>query len=197
MMIKLIDLLREAKQVGTLYHFTYAPDLLSILESNKLNASKTLGYSNIDFRGRANNDLKTEPHVSFTRGNIAKNRDIINYSKARNLPVGLEVDGDKLSNNYAITPYSMFDVPKIDHPDGNYEYGTPGELEERVYSSISNLNQYLISILITKRIAAEYDREEFIDYINTIKQYGIPIKYFIFPNRESSEREFLDSYERF
>jgi hypothetical protein len=196
-MIKLLDILNEAKQVGTLYHFTYAPDLLSILESNKLNASKTLGYNNIDFRGKANSNLKTKPHVSFTRGNIAKNRDIINYSKVRNLPVGLEVDGDKLSNSYVITPYSMFNIPKINYPDGNYEYGTPGELEERVYNTISNLNQYLISILITKRIAAEYDKEELIDYISAIKKYGIPIKYFIFPNKESSEREFLDNYEEF
>jgi hypothetical protein len=196
-MIKLIDILKEAKQVGTLYHFTNTSNLLNILKSNKLNATITDNYKDIDFRGKTKNNFNIKPHVSFTRGNIAKNRNIINYSKISNSPVGLEINGDKLSNKYAIVPYSMTDTPKIDHPDTYHEYGTPGELEERVYKNINDLNQYIISVLITKRIAGDYDKKKLIDYINTIKQYNISIKYFIVPNKESSEEEFLKKYEEF
>ena len=197
-MIKLIDILNEAKQVGVLYHFTRYLNLLDILKSNKLKASITTGYENVDFRGK-NTNFEIKPHVSFTRSNVAKNPNVANsnYSKmqTREVSVGLEIDGDKLSTRYNIVPYSMFDNPKIKHPDAIFLFGTPAEFEERVYKDIDNLRQYILSILITIKIVESLDKEEIIDYINFLKKYNIPIKYFA--NREISEKEFLKALNHY
>lgn len=79
-MIKLTDLLNEAKQVGTLYHYTENWLLEKIVESNTLLAP-----------------------VSFTR---SKNKETVFWIGAE---AALVIDGDKLSNNYKIRPYQSHD----------------------------------------------------------------------------------------
>ena len=96
-MIKLVDLLKEiteAKQVGTIYHFTN--DLEKILQTNALKATKI-------------KDLPTHPGVvSFTR-TPHRTFDIARYSDSV-----LVINGDKLSNKYKISP---FKDPKVDWED--------------------------------------------------------------------------------
>jgi hypothetical protein len=75
-MIRLKDLLKEAKQVGTIYHFTTLGGLQSILESDVLRAQRD--------------------YISFTR-----NKSYYPWSTT----VKISVDGDKLSNHYKIEPY--------------------------------------------------------------------------------------------
>jgi hypothetical protein len=94
-MIKLIDILREAKQVGILYHFTDEEGLRGILESNELLAS----YQNA-------------AHVSLTRDkngwHVGTGDNIFRIS----------LDGDKISNKYKIRPYEW---SQLDRGSGNTE----------------------------------------------------------------------------
>jgi hypothetical protein len=82
-MIKLIALLKEARQVGTLYHFTNVRGLESIVQTDTFRA--TPAYVNAEPTDR----------VSFTR----------NKNFYWNI-IRISVDGDKLSNKYKTTPFS-------------------------------------------------------------------------------------------
>lgn len=138
-MIKLTTLLKEsileAKQVGTIYHFTN--DLEKILQTNTLKAtsvkSSSIPLSTVSFT--------RTPHRTF---------DIARYSDSV-----LVVDGDKLSNNYKISP---FKDPKVDWED---------EMEERIFSDIPNIDQYIIKVILFKD---EFDE----DVIPLLKEKNIP-----------------------
>jgi len=108
--IKLIDILKEAKQVGTLYHSTSGDNLISILKSNSLKTGMPSPYTN---------EIPTA--IFFTRNK--------NYRPGE---YTIEVDGDKLSNNYKIRPYDSI--------------GNRGEAEEYINKTIENLSKYLINI---------------------------------------------------
>jgi hypothetical protein len=75
-MIKLLDILKEAKQSGILYHYTENWLLEKIIESNTLLAP-----------------------ISFTR---SKDKKTVSWIDAE---VALVIDGDKLSTKYKIRPY--------------------------------------------------------------------------------------------
>jgi hypothetical protein len=112
-MIKLTDLLNEAKQVGPLYHFTEFNGLKGILSSNTL---KVGDDSTFDSGGNVGN-------VSLTRD---KNMWISDYR--------IELDGNKLSDNYKITPYA-FDYDR-------------GEAEEYINRDIKNIKNYITGITV-------------------------------------------------
>ena len=113
----------EAKQVGTLYHFTNLYNLLFILEEDSL---------------KSRNDW-----VSFTRNK--------NFAKIdRILPGGdinciLIINGDSLSNNYKIEPYH--DQKFFRERD----FGTDKmEQEEKVLGPISPIKSYIENIILLK-----------------------------------------------
>ena len=103
------DDLNEAKQVGTLYHYTENWLLEQIIESNTLQAP-----------------------VSFTR---SKDKKTVSWLGAE---CSLAIDGDKLSNNYKISPYR----------DNDGEGNPFDEMEERVNKDITNLNKYIIKVIL-------------------------------------------------
>jgi len=114
-MIKLIDLLNEGKQVGPLYHYTTLMSVYNIVNQNVIRPSMN-GF------------------VSFTR---SKNRD---FGIAQGTDAMMAFDGDKLSNNYKITPYQDYE---------GFEQGEEeDEMEESVYGTIKNINKYLIKVTI-------------------------------------------------
>jgi hypothetical protein len=84
-MIKLIDLLKEAKQVGTLYHFTPLSNLKSILANRHL-------FNNDE--GQISTSIRAN---MGTRGF---------YSMGKNPIARIMLDGDKISNKYKIRPFS-------------------------------------------------------------------------------------------
>jgi hypothetical protein len=84
-MIKLLDILKEAKQVGILYHFTDIEGLLGILKTNELWASET----NAD-------------HVSLTRDKQGWHVGTLDNA------FRISLDGNKISNKYKIRPYSWW-----------------------------------------------------------------------------------------
>jgi len=140
-MLKLIDILIESKQVGILYHNTSVDRAKKILETNKFEAF--LNDSNIltDFRYQTpgkdflitpfgpivTDRYKHKKYVSFTRNKF--------YIRTFD-NVQFIIDGNKLSENYKIVPYSQF---------GGREHD---ESEERVYKDINNLSKYLLKIII-------------------------------------------------
>jgi len=150
-MIKLKDILNEAKQVGILYHYTSKAGLKSILDSNELNIT-TESYRD-----------HTLYFISFTR-----NKNF--HRKGNNWNVKTDyritIDGDKLSNKYKIQPFAY--VPGWDYTD-NWEYdwledesesdrrnffdatGQYDEQEERISfkgpnEKVDNIKQYIIAV---------------------------------------------------
>ena len=120
-MIKLIDILNEAKQVGILYHYTENWLLKQIIETNTLLAP-----------------------VSFTRRQSNWVRDFTNGESI------IVIDGNKLSNNYKIKPYQDIDPFLADIGDEapSFAGGKNEEYEERVDKNITNLNKYIIKVII-------------------------------------------------
>ena len=113
-MIKLLDLI-EAKQAGPLYHFTSFDGLKGILESNTL---KVGDDSNFETGGNPGS-------ISLTR-----NKNLWYF------PYRIELDGDKLSNNYKITPYQW--------SGGEHK----SEWEESIDKDIKNIKSYITSIAV-------------------------------------------------
>jgi len=81
-MYKLVDILNEAKQVGTLYHFTSYKNMIKIIEDNLVLKSPT-----------------PDGYISFTR-NKTMVSDTISQS------VRMVINGDKLSEKYNIGPHA-------------------------------------------------------------------------------------------
>ncbi len=150
-MIKLIDILNEAKQVGSLYHYTSADGLKNILQSNQLKSSEE------EYMG---NDLN---FISFTRNkNFHKKGQKFNVKT----DYRITLDGDKLSDRYKIKPFAY--IPGWNYTD-NWEYdwledepesvvrdffnatGDYDEQEERIWfkqpgQSINDIKKYILAV---------------------------------------------------
>ena len=109
-MISLLQLVNEAKQVGTLYHSTNADNLISILKSNVLK------------KNQSDAAMQFTDKISFTRDK--------NYRPGE---YTIEIDGNKLSNNYKTTPFA-------------YYQGEREESEEVVDRDIENIKKYITNI---------------------------------------------------
>jgi len=99
-MIQLIDLLREAKQVGIIYHYTTFDNGLKILKANQLKAGETADSTK----------LKPIYGVSFTRDKRFHNNHNVGFdvsSFGQKPQVRFTIDGDKLSDKYKIQPYAQ------------------------------------------------------------------------------------------
>jgi hypothetical protein len=122
-MIKLLDILTEGKQVGTLYHWTDTMSSYKIINNNFL-------------KGYLTDTFSSQPGISFTR-----NKNFLSTKpKLRNKPeICFVIDGDKLSNIYKIQPYQD---PKI----------KKDEMEEKVLTDgIKNFSNYVIKVIIPKK----------------------------------------------
>ena len=117
---EIIDLLKEAKQVGPLYHYTSADGLKGILSSNRINASEE------HYLG---NDLY---YVSFTRN---KNFHMKGANWNVKTDYRITLDGDKLSNKYKITPFAY--IPGWSYTD-NWEYDWLDDEPESVVRNFFN-----------------------------------------------------------
>jgi len=130
-MIKFKRLLKEAKQVGTLYHFTSFDSLKSILQSNIIRGS----WGNEDVKGK---------YVSTTRNkNLWKTDPNLG---AEELQVALVLDGDKLSNKYKIRPYAYEPYRDLDRSGAEAE-----ELIMLPTGVLPNIDQYLLGVSLLKK----------------------------------------------
>ena len=126
------EFITEAKQVGTLYHYTSPAGAGNILKSNNLKGD----------------DLKNPDIVSFTRNkNFHKQKRLDVHTK-----ISFEVDGDKLSNKYKINPYN----------DAGFGLGAinrskkTSEAEERVERNIPMVKKYIKKIRIHSKISDKH-----------------------------------------
>jgi hypothetical protein len=114
---------QNAKQVGTLYHYTNVNRLYVILQGDRL------GVGNSGFGD----------YVSFTRDrNFHRVGRFINS----NMECRIIVDGNNLSNNYKIEPFNYFNN-KYEKEHKKPEWF---ESEERVAGAISPIKPYIIGI---------------------------------------------------
>jgi hypothetical protein len=140
-------MLKEAKQVGDLYHFTALKNIIPILESQVLTPN---GEGQISTSRRPNMDVSGFMKMQMGKSNIAR----------------LMLDGDKISNKYEIRPFVYFD---------DYEYDEGEDLgEEQIIVNGKNFYflNYLkrIDIFITKK-------EKIIDkVISLLDKMNIPYK---------------------
>jgi hypothetical protein len=131
--------LKEAKQVGTIYHFTGVENLNKIIEDNKLMSSS-----------KKQRDIKTGKKqvysISFTRDKFFPyERDL--KLGSRYLDARIVVDGNKLSNKYKIEPFNFFNKKtRYNYPLSRTEF------EERITFSLDeenpdilNFDNYVIS----------------------------------------------------
>lgn len=147
----------SAKQVGIIYHFTKAKNLLDILENNTLK-----GY--IDKYGYA---------ISFTRDKE------LWYN---NSSVRILFNGDSLSNTYKIEPFNFFQ-----EKSAAYNASNSNESEERIWlDKIDNVISYILSIdisrsklggfreyMLQEKLGELYSIEDIAKYVT--EKFGIPV----------------------
>jgi len=133
-MIRLKDLINEAKQVGIIYHYTTFDSGLKILQSNQLKSHDAADSTN----------AKPVFAISFTRDKRFHNNHVVGFEESSfgNTPqLRFTIDGDNLSNRYSVQPYSQ---------QGAFSKDEKGfEAEERVISDkifTITLSNYLISV---------------------------------------------------
>jgi hypothetical protein len=177
--------LEEAKQLGTIYHFTSFKGINGILRSNKFWGSKInlndvtdkdfrsfFGKTKEEFQKKSINELY---YFSTTRNKLFY---LTNPKGIGGSMVRIVLDGDKLSNKYKFTPFYYYSDETIDEPAPKHDQD---ESEERILlgtqSEIPSARSYIkeIHILLDK----VYDNQEYLKLIaQLIKKYPKEIKCF-------------------
>lgn len=158
-------MLKQSKQVGILYHYTFLNTLLDILNSNVLVGRKN-GYQ--------------YDAVCFTRDAAlhAKPRTIVGSSRT----VRLVIDGNKLSQHYKIIPRNDTQYTK----DNTIKHISGQAQQACITSKITDITKYIIRIDIDEERSINYllvnrfisnNTMIYNQYIDKIKEYNIPIKF--------------------
>lgn len=148
-MIKLIDLIQEGKQVGTLYHYTSYKRMLDIVKSDFI------------FLPLPHHDAKVpfQHYLSLTR-----NKNFISSSVP--MEVRITLDGNKLAERYKIEPYADTEQgfgrrPAISsYLDKDRGAGEWDEAEERIsYKKYPNGIKFKDALLGIELIDNKYNRD--------------------------------------
>jgi hypothetical protein len=140
-MIKLIDLLNEGKQVGNLYHFTTLRGATGILTSGKIkiNEDGVISATRDKNLNTAEFDTEGDPDENIVR---------------------IDLDGNKISNNYKIQPYSFGHIGKE-----NLEF------EEQIVTGKEGLPiKYITNIKIMVNNEDEYSYKKYFNSLTQIIQ---------------------------
>jgi hypothetical protein len=164
----------EGKQVGTLYHFATLNGLLMILESNSFKAYNNLRRIKNKGKGSSND------FVSFTRDkNFLKVGRLINNK----LDVRIVIDGNKLSDNYVVSPFNFYSYYKSSDKRINPKYD---ETEERVRWEVDNARKYILSIDLIDLSEIDTDSDNYNSYYAGNFGEVIPAQYW---NRPGSIKD--------
>jgi hypothetical protein len=153
-MIRLKNLINEAKQVGIIYHYTTFEAGLKILQSNQLKSFE------------AADSTKSKPvfAISFTRDKRFHDNHVVGFEESSfgNTPqLRFTTDGNKLSNRYSVQPYSQ---------QGAFSKDRKGfEAEERVISDkmfTIPLSDYLISVNLLIEYKKPSKNSDWMDEMN-------------------------------
>jgi len=140
-MIKLIDLLNEGKQVGTLYHFTTLRGATGILTSGKIK-------------------INEDGVISATRDKNLNTAEFDTEGDSDENIVRIDLDGNKISNNYKIQPYSFGHIGKE-----NLEF------EEQIVTGKEGLPiKYITNIKIMVNNEDEYSYKKYFNSLTQIIQ---------------------------
>src|SRR6185369_7482418 len=135
----------ENKNIGVLYHFTSTNNLVSILESNKLNPSKiNLVNTQLEMFNKKEMiyGVSTTRNKNFHKLNT-KEIDGFHVSykiQKSNQIARIELNANKISNKYKIFPYNAYK-----------DRLTNSEYEEVIYTGekgLINLKNYIIKITL-------------------------------------------------
>lgn len=156
-MIKLLDILKEineGKQVGTLYHFTSLNGLYGILKDGFIKPN----YENQISTTRNKNIVDTSAFFEYSGGQVT---------------IILELDGDKISNNYKIKPY--YHDEDTDPSERNPAYMSKYEFEEQIITNGKNfpIFSYLKNVSITIDNKRNLNKETLSKTIDILKEKNI------------------------
>lgn len=157
-MIKLIDILNEARQVGTLYYFGPYRRLSRLIDNNFILTSTI------------------QPYVSFTRNKTMVSDTISSETR-------IAIDGDKLSQRYKITPFAH---TSAGYGRGSADEAEE-RIDLKKYPKGIDISKAVIDIQIKNplSISSEFDDEESFEppsmeaydqLIKKLKQGKIPYK---------------------
>lgn len=160
----------EAKQVGRLYHASPLKGIKAILDSNELVSFGPYGTGYSD-------------GISLTR----------DKSLFYNGGTSLILDGDKLSENYRLNPYSIFSM----WPETKTETEVvlvnkrfkPINDEDPREDAVPNIKKYIIGIRV---LDSFFNKEELIKLYNILKQHNI--SHVELGNKTISPEELLSNY---
>ena len=159
----------ESKQVGTIYHFCALYDF-----EDYIAPIDTLSPSGLFFNKRT----KNRNTISFTRNKRFR----LNTLRSYDFVMRFTVDGNALSNNHKIMPYSDYGVSspvlKDDYEDGKPDYDID-EMEEIVVGPIKNFHKYIIAISVYIKKSNITEKELLRDsafqaLISYVTKYNIP-----------------------
>jgi hypothetical protein len=162
-MIKLIDLLKEAKQAGPLYHFTNISFLNDIIKTGLKFQPDNSGLP----------QYKNTFYVAVTRDKSGEG--VMEFlSIGKDFDIRIKLDGDKISERYKIEPINVENIWNAeDYKEQGERIPTkfPYFFEERIISSKSGyLNPNYISQIDTIIPEEDID-DEFIGKINIINKF--------------------------
>jgi hypothetical protein len=142
-MIKLIDILVEAKQVGPLYHIMDKSSFIFNIKNDKIGNNKD---DNISFS-------RSKSFASIPR-HLPKNKVFAKFT----------INGNKLSNNYKIFPVDdrYYKSKRKDSFDWLFE-NQEDEYEERVIGVINNIGKYITKIEIFKSIDKDKETKKLLE----------------------------------
>jgi hypothetical protein len=149
-LIKILKEVVEAKQAGTLYHFTSTDNAVEIADGNFLKTSSGKTKRN---RARGGNKVQRIKTISLTRNKNFNNSGMA--STIGGMEICFVIDGNKLSNHYKINPFHDFEFSNPDHYEDDSDRQFRDEDEEIVWGSkidrhngIRNLNSYVKEVVI-------------------------------------------------
>jgi len=170
----------EAKQVGKLYHFTNFNGLSSILDSDTFMGSEAkVDEDDLDFKSFRMDIEKLKSKDIYSLYFFSTTRDKLLYlkdPKIKGSTVRIVLDGDKLSNQYKISPYYFYHDEMIDEPNPKYDQD---ESEERIVlgtkKTIPNAKSYIegIHIILDK---IEGNQDYILKVSQLIEKYGNTIQ---------------------
>jgi hypothetical protein len=160
------DVLKEAKQVGTLYHFTnYDSAIGIVMKDFKLKVALT---PDIQDKSKLPDYAR---FVSFTR-----NKDLDSPTISRE--VRFTVDGNALSNKYRTEPFA-----DVKAGFGRQKPGEKDEAEERInvekHNGVVDIKPFLISVDVMepKELKVDsLDSDAFFELVEDLKERNIPYK---------------------
>ena len=170
-----LKMLNEAVS-DIVYHYTYTPNLLGILKTNKFVASTNIG-STADA-------LKDKGRSFFFSTQRTKGKS--GYAKNHGTDIGIVLDGRKLNQNYKGFPtdYWNWSKKRSDYDsDSNYrEALQSSELEDRIVTNkpyIDDASRYILEIHVLVKTDNSYVDKTILHKIQSLAtQHNLPIYFY-------------------